>query len=297
MNSQYHEQVRLLLSVLPIVAKYKCFALHGGTAINLFVRNMPRLSVDIDLTYLTFENRSQALQNIQQALLSIQDNIIKTVSNVKVVPNLEAGKLLISQYKVQIKLEVNLINRGVVGSVNNLMLCEKAQDTFDAFCEVPTVPLEQLWGGKICAALDRQHPRDLFDCKYLLEKELNLSNLKMGLLLTLLSSSRPIDELLAPNLLDQKQVLESQFNGMTNEPFSYQQYQTCRDSVIELVNNNITKKEKDFIWSFHNLRPDWATYNLSEFPAIKWKLKNLKNLKEQNPIKYKKQVSNVEQML
>lgn len=51
MNDKYNHQVRLLLAVLPEIAKEHCFALHGGTAINLFIRNMPRLSVDIDLTY------------------------------------------------------------------------------------------------------------------------------------------------------------------------------------------------------------------------------------------------------
>lgn len=49
MDKVYKSQVKLLLDVLPLVSKEPCFALHGGTAINLFIRNMPRLSVDIDL--------------------------------------------------------------------------------------------------------------------------------------------------------------------------------------------------------------------------------------------------------
>ena len=60
----YKKQVHLLLSVLPMVAKENCFALHGGTAINLFLNNMPRLSVDIDLTYLPVENRDTSMDNI-----------------------------------------------------------------------------------------------------------------------------------------------------------------------------------------------------------------------------------------
>jgi len=56
----YRSQVELLLRVLPYVAKEKVFALKGGTAINLFVRDLPRLSVDIDLTYLPFEDRATA---------------------------------------------------------------------------------------------------------------------------------------------------------------------------------------------------------------------------------------------
>jgi len=68
MKKTYRQQVSLLLSVLPEVAKERCFALHGGTAINLFIRNMPRLSVDIDLTYLPIENREPSLKNIAEAL-------------------------------------------------------------------------------------------------------------------------------------------------------------------------------------------------------------------------------------
>ena len=51
-NKKYSDQVALLMSVIPAVAEESCFALKGGTAINLFIRDLPRLSVDIDLTYL-----------------------------------------------------------------------------------------------------------------------------------------------------------------------------------------------------------------------------------------------------
>jgi hypothetical protein len=48
-----------LIRVLPSIAEEACFALKGGTAINLFVRDMPRLSVDIDLTYLPVQPRGK----------------------------------------------------------------------------------------------------------------------------------------------------------------------------------------------------------------------------------------------
>ena len=62
----YKNQVALLLEVLPVLNDFKCFALKGGTAINLFIHDMPRLSVDIDLTYLPIESRDIFLQNIQE---------------------------------------------------------------------------------------------------------------------------------------------------------------------------------------------------------------------------------------
>ena len=76
--------VDLLLQVLPYVAKEKNFALKGGTAINLFVRDMPRLSVDIDLTYLPLDSRKDALNNIQDGLTRIKADIEKNIPDVKV---------------------------------------------------------------------------------------------------------------------------------------------------------------------------------------------------------------------
>lgn len=70
MNEAYKKQAELMLSVLPEVAKEQCFAMHGGTAINLFVRDMPRLSVDIDLTYVEIDSREVALLAINEGLAS-----------------------------------------------------------------------------------------------------------------------------------------------------------------------------------------------------------------------------------
>lgn len=111
-NQIYKKQVQLLLNVLPEVAKESCFALHGGTAINLFVRNMPRLSVDIDLTYLPIEDRSTTLSNISAALVLIKHSIEKALPNTQVQHKKEIGKLIISSQGAEIKLEVNLVGRG-----------------------------------------------------------------------------------------------------------------------------------------------------------------------------------------
>jgi hypothetical protein len=87
MEKIYRQQVSLLLTVLPEVAKEKCLALHGGTAINLFVRDMPRLSVDIDLTYLPIEDRETSVNHIAEALERIKANLGKgkrSVSNLMI---------------------------------------------------------------------------------------------------------------------------------------------------------------------------------------------------------------------
>ena len=67
MLERYVAQVRLLLSTLPEIARESVFALKGGTAINLFYRDMPRLSVDIDLTYLPVGDRGASLRDIDEA--------------------------------------------------------------------------------------------------------------------------------------------------------------------------------------------------------------------------------------
>jgi len=282
----YKRQVALLLNVLPEIAKETCFALHGGTAINLFVRDMPRLSVDIDLTYIPIENREDTLLNITQALERIKSTIEKAIHDVKVKHQQENLKLLVSSKMAQIKLEVNQAMRGVISEPKKMSLCEVAQDEFDVFCAIQIVPFEQLYGSKICAALDRQHPRDLFDVKYLLKYEGFSAKIKKGFLLSLISSKRPINEMLYPNFLDQQLAMTNQFEGMSNEPFNYQDFEKTREALVHIIHKNLTDSDKEFLLSFKNLTPDWSIYDFEKFPAVQWKLQNLQKLKDSNPTKY-----------
>lgn len=81
----YRAQVELLLACIPHIAKEKVFALKGGTAINLFVRDFPRLSVDIDLTYLGNEARTEALAVVETALRRTQASIEASLSDAKII--------------------------------------------------------------------------------------------------------------------------------------------------------------------------------------------------------------------
>ncbi len=296
MNEIYKGQVSLLLSAIPEIAKEKCFALHGGTAINLFVREMPRLSVDIDLTYVSIEDRHTSLDKIAQALEGIRERILSVLPKAKVQHQREVSKLQISYQGFQ-KVEVNQTNRGVLSDPMEYSLCEKAQDQFDAFCSIPIVPLTQLYGGKVCAALDRQHPRDVFDVKYLLQNERINKEIKKGFLLAMLSSNRPIHELLRPNLLDQQATLENQFTGMTTEPFTYENFETTRKHLITNIANSWTNSDKQFLIGFLKLEPDWSIYDFEKFPSVQWKIQNLTKLKEINPDKHKEQVELLKEVL
>jgi predicted nucleotidyltransferase component of viral defense system len=288
-RQKYKDQVALLLEVLPLVANEKCFAMHGGTAINLFVRDMPRVSVDIDLTYTPIEDRTTSLANIAAALERIKASIEKRIPDTRVDHKQDIGKLLISARGVLVKLEVNLVGRGIFAPSETMPLCKWAQSEFDVFCVMPIVPLGQLYGGKICAALDRQHPRDLFDVKYLLENEGFTDDIKAGFLLCLLAGDRPIHETVKPSLQDQRKAMANQFEGMSEEAFTYEDFEAIRARLIETVHDRLTQKDREFLLSVKNLEPDWAIYDFERFPAVQWKLHNLRKLKETNPEKHKEQ--------
>lgn len=297
MERMYRKQVALLLSVLPEVAKERCFALHGGTAINLFVRNMPRLSVDIDLTYLPIEDRDTSLKKIGEALERIKASIEKVLPRAHVAHRITAAKLQISFNGADIKLEVNLVNRGTLAEPRDMTLCDKAQQDFDVFCMMPIVSHGQLFGGKIVAALDRQHPRDLFDVRYLLANEGVTPELKTGFLRYAICSDRPINELLAPANQDQRRAMDNQFAGMTDEEFSYEEYERTRKILIETIRSILTDADKQFLMSVKDATPDWSIYNFEAFPAVRWKLQHLRELKEKNPEKHRQLYERLERVL
>jgi hypothetical protein len=283
--------------VLPEVAKEECFAMHGGTAINLFLRDMPRLSVDIDLTYVEIAGRGETLDGINAALNRIKERIEGLRPSMRVQHKENVCKLQLDERGVMIKIEVNMVGRGVLGDIAKAQLCDAAQEQFDAFCAVPIVPLAQLYGGKLCAAMDRQHPRDLFDVKLLLEHEGFTDEIKRGFIFGLVSSNRPIHEMLEPNLLDQRIAFESQFEGMSAIEFSYDDYEATRAKLIEIVKANLDESDKTFLLSFNRLEPDWSIYNFQEFPSVRWKLLNLEKFKKDKPEMYQQQNDALEDVL
>lgn len=293
----YQNQVLLLLDVLPIVAREEEFALHGGTAINLFVRNMPRLSVDIDLTYvpLNVGNREIALRGIFDALERIKSNL--ETKNLNVIHQADKYKLQVSSKIAQIKIEVNSTGRGTLSEPQRMILCDRAQVEYDAFVAMNVVPFGQLYGGKICAALDRQHPRDLFDVKYLLENEGFSEDVKQGFILCLIGSARPIHELIQPNRYDQRETMTKHFDGMTADDFSYEDFEHVREQLIKTINTQLTDTDKEFILSVESGNPRWDIYNFGDFPAVRWKLQNIQTLIANDADKHMSQLKELEKKL
>ncbi|TRZ82339.1 MAG: nucleotidyl transferase AbiEii/AbiGii toxin family protein [Sediminibacterium sp.] len=286
-NNNYYKQVALLIKVIPEIALEPRFALHGGTAINLFDRDMPRLSVDIDLTYIPIEDRETSFTNISVALTNIKSSIEKRLEGSRVEHEVELHKLLVSHNDAMIKIEVSQIVRGILGAVTEKILCKKAQEKFDTFCSINVVPKGQLYGGKVCAAMDRQHPRDIFDVKQLLQREGFTQEIKEGFLFRLLSSDRSIKDVLFPNLQDQRLAMTNQFAGMSEEQFTYEEYEFVRETMVKTLQASITEADKLFILGFKDVIPDWSIYNFEKYPSIKWKLQNLEKIKASNPAKHK----------
>ena len=285
-SSVYAQKVDLLLRLLPLVMEEKVFAVHGGTAINLFLRNLPRYSVDIDLTYIPLADRKKSIDDINFHLKSISEKARKAFPGMHIIPNYDTCKLLCEYRGKQVKVEVNQTKRGIVGGeLMHLPLCEKAQDEFQVYCIADIVPISLLYGGKVAAALSRQHPRDLFDVKYM---TIPLKDCREGLIFCLLGSDRPIHESFAPSMIDQREAMENQFAGMTDIPFTYEEFEETRAKLINDVKSLITEADKKFLISFESGQPEWEGYEFEyfkEYPSVQWKLLNLKKLAKQNPQK------------
>jgi len=284
----YSDQVHLLISVLPQVAKERCFALKGGTAINLFVRNMPRLSVDIDLSYLPVEDRDTSLKAIDAALNRIETNTNKAIPGSIINKSFLTGtgyrnRLLISRGGINIKVEVTPVLRGSVHPPQEKELSSNAEKEF-GYVRMQLLSFEDLYAGKLCAALDRQHPRDLFDIHYLLNNEGITESIKNTFLVYLISHNRPIAELLDPRPQDISGLYESEFKGMTYEDVSLEELYKTRDMIVETIHEGLNENDRKFLLSLKEGIPIWELFAFPEaasLPAVKWKLQNLGKMTSQ----------------
>lgn len=285
-NSHYYKQVQLLISVLPYVAKEKCFALKGGTAINLFIQNFPRLSVDIDLAYMLLEQRDEAIVNVRNALNSIAKQISSSgIAKAELQLNRpDEMRIIVTGQQAQIKIEVSPAMRGTLKPAIEMDLIERVEDEF-GYASIDVVSLADLYGGKICAALDRQHPRDFFDIKLLLEQQ-GLSQgidraIFEGFIAYLLSHPRPIAEVMSPRLKDIKRSFIQEFNGMTAEAITIDELVVIPEQLIAALKIHFTQQDFDFLLSFKSGKPDWElapNSNIANLPAVKWKLMNINKM-------------------
>jgi hypothetical protein len=271
------------------------FALKGGTAINFFVCDMPRLSVDIDLTYLPINEREAALEGISRALSSVFAKLRKVLPDSQVLmkkigsSDLLAG-LVVRRGDATVKIEPNLVMRGSVLPTQVRSLSKKAQDLFETSVDVRILSDPELYGGKLCATLDRQHPRDLFDIKILLDREGLGEQTRKVFLIYLISHPRPIVELLDPNLVDIRASYEKDFSVMAVVKIKFEELIETRERLIHLIMASMTPEEKEFLLSVKQGKPEWDIIGMKgveNLPAIQWKILNIMNM---SPAKHKKAI-------
>ncbi|TIL42768.1 nucleotidyl transferase AbiEii/AbiGii toxin family protein [Mesorhizobium sp.] len=287
LSERFRRQVALLVEVTPFVAAETDFALKGGTAINLFVRDMPRLSVDIDLTYLPVAARPESIAAIDAGMKRIAGAIRAELRGVHVNEVVNAGEQIVTKVTVQrgdaqIKIEVTPVLRGCVFAPEWREVSHSVEDAF-GFARIQVVSFADLYAGKIMAALDRQHPRDLFDVRDLLANEGIDDDLRRAFIVYLISHDRPISEVLVPRRKDIAQEYARHFDGMTTEPVALDDLLEARENLIEEIAGNMPAPHKEFLLGFKRGNPDWDLLGVpgaAELPAVRWKQINLDRLSE-----------------
>lgn len=301
-NSRYFKEAKLMLETIPSVAAETCFALKGGTAINFFVRDMPRLSVDIDLTYLPLESRQTSLENISNALKRVASRITKLRPSIQtghvLLPKTKhVTKLTVTEKDVQIKIEPNLVLRGTVFPTLRRDTTDAVEAAFKMAASMVTVADADLYGGKICAALDRQHPRDLFDVKILLENEGITDEIRKGFVVYLAGHDETMSELLDPERKDLQQRFDEEFNGMPFEAVDLKELLDTREKLIATLRNDLTENERKFLLSVKKGAPEWNLLGITgadKLPAIQWKLMNVQKMK---PEHHRKSIDRLKKIL
>ncbi|OFZ79478.1 MAG: hypothetical protein A2583_03520 [Bdellovibrionales bacterium RIFOXYD1_FULL_53_11] len=275
-----------MLNVLPYVMREQCFALKGGTAINFFVREMPRLSVDIDLTYLPLQDRETSLREIGAALTRIAKSIniempqFKT-QEVRQKYTTHVTKLDVIAFDQPVRIEPNATLRGAVLATEVRPLVKRCQTEFSLSVEARTLNFAELYAGKICAALDRQHPRDLYDVRLLLSNEGLTDAIRRTFVVYLCGHDRPISEMFEPTRKDIRSLYETDLAGMTTDDVSHKDLLDTREQLITTLSNTLTGNERNFLVSIKEGDPKWDLLGIpgiERLPSIQWKLMNIKKM-------------------
>jgi hypothetical protein len=290
MNRAYIDSVRLLLEVAPDVFREGIFALKGGTALNLFLRDMPRLSVDLDLVHTDHQpGREEALQRMDAALDAVRRSLESRDMRCERGSSAEETKLFIERGGIRIKIEANHVFRGTVLPVAPRQLSGSAQDTFFTDIELPVLHPDELYGSKLVAAMDRQHPRDLFDVLMLY----SVTGLTPGIVecfvCYLAGHNRPVHEVLYANRIDISRAYENEFIGMPRNQVGLDELLAIRDRLFVDLPAALSDNHREFLLGLVRAEPDWTLMDcrhLRELPAIRWKLSNLERLRNSNPAKF-----------
>jgi len=287
MNAAYDATVRQLLDIAPAVFASPHFAIKGGTALNLFLQDLPRLSVDIDVVFTdhTLE-REAALQAIAAELDAVRARLEARGYQVILRRNNARAetKLLVASELAEVKVEVNEVFRGTLLPPQRLPLSPATEERYTQSVTLPLLATAELYGSKLVAAMDRQHPRDLFDV-LILYKTLGLTPDILDCFVAYLAGhDRPVHETLAPRPKPLEAVYANQFIGMTREEVSLEDLEEVRLRLFQELPKGLTAAHRTFLLSLVQRQPQWDCLpfpQLRELPAIRWKLLNLGKLRGQ----------------
>ena len=280
----YKEQVELLMTVMGIMDWDGCFALKGGTALNFFYAEMPRLSVDIDLVYLPVNSRQEALREIRATLREYQKKFLGLGFSAIMTKGGEdhsVPKLVIARGEVAIKIEPNTIIRGSFYPVTKRSLMPGVSRLFGQELEVACLERRELLAGKLVAMLDRQHPRDIFDMMCFMEEQPSLEILRDPLMGYLLQAGCSFSEVLNPNLKNIEEVFHSSFQGMTRKTVALQDLVKCRATIIKKLPAILGCEFEEFLISLLERKPKWKLLpykNIEDYPGIRWKVLNINKM-------------------
>jgi hypothetical protein len=299
-DNPFMPQARLAVRVLRHVAKERDLALKGGTAINLFFRDMPRLSVDLDLTYLRIADRDESLVAIREALERISADVEGAIAGASVErQGIADGRVLVRVGQTRVKVEVNTVLRGSVRAPLQTRARAPVEDIFGDL-EATVLSFEDCFAGKMVAALDRQHPRDLFDVRQLLEAEGLTKALLDAFVVYLASHDRPMAEVLSPREKDIAQTYANEFADMTAEPVELGALLDARTKLVQAIRGALLPRHIQFLRSIKNLAPDWALVphpQVRELPGVRWRLLNLERFRREQPERYAEARAKLENVL
>jgi hypothetical protein len=295
MDRAYIETARLMLLVAPQVFRAPDFAMKGGTALNIFLHDMPRLSVDIDVAFTNHTvSRGEALQTIRRELQALCERL--ETLGVKGTPvgteDSEDVKILVSRGTVNAKIEVNYNFRGTLIPPRAVRITESARRVFAADFSIPALAKEELYGGKLVAALDRQHPRDFFDVREMFFGGHFDPGVVDCFVCYLAGHNRTVHDVLFSTDKNFSAIYEEQFVGMTARPVSISELEQARADLRAALDLHLQDRHKQFLLGLVRLEPEWDLMpfaHLRELPALKWKLLNLEQLRHRNPKRFKLQ--------
>jgi hypothetical protein len=223
-----------------------------------------------------------AQREIDAAMRRIAERIQKSLPGSRVTSSKLKDAKIISKHfveldGVQIKIEVTPVLRGCVYAPEKQSVSEAVEAAF-GFAEIQIVSFADLYGGKLVAALDRQHPRDLFDVRDLLANEGISDELRKAFVVYILSHNRPMAEVLAPTRQDITQEFERGFEGMTQNPVTLNELLQAREDLIAEVVGKMPAEHRRFLASFKKGKPEWELLgipHIETLPAVQWKIQNL----------------------